>query len=182
MFTRFTSLLTFGLLFVNALGLATPIDLITKSTDVADLSIEDITNALDVGFVKHINVFITLDSLVTNLVNIDFTVENPLPLELTLESASGKGTLNGTTYADFNHTFIPPVVIPALGEMNTGVINNVLLTQGTLATLDIIPLGVLDLEQMNIVISVGGITIPINGLEQKGVPTAYELDLGSTTE
>ncbi|EEB86607.1 hypothetical protein MPER_16375, partial [Moniliophthora perniciosa FA553] len=47
MYTSFTSLLTFGLLFVNALCLATPTDLTTKSTDVADPPIGNITDAFN---------------------------------------------------------------------------------------------------------------------------------------
>ena len=57
-------------------------------------------------------------------------------------SAAG---LNGTTYATFDHTFDKPLVVKPLGTANSGSVPKVLLTQGALASLDIIPVGKLDL-------------------------------------
>ncbi|ESK93224.1 hypothetical protein Moror_14609 [Moniliophthora roreri MCA 2997] len=140
MLARFSNLLlAFGLISINVLCLATPTDLTTKSSDLAGLSIGDIINALGIGLVENIEVTITLDSLVTDLVSTQFTAKNPLPLELSLESVSSKATFNGTTFSEFSHTFTKPVIIPILGEKESGKIDNVLLTQGATASLDIIP-------------------------------------------
>ncbi len=53
--------------------------------------------------------------------------------------------INSTVFASFDHTFPEPVVVPIFGTAKSGVIENVLLTQGALASLAIIPLGFLDL-------------------------------------
>lgn len=84
--------------------------------------------------------------------SVNFTVKNPLILELTLESVSSSAGLNGTVFATFNHTFNPPVVVPILGTANSGEIDNVLLVQGATATLSIIPFGVLNLMDTNIAV------------------------------
>ena len=74
-------------------------------------------------------------------------VKNPLPIELTLDSVSSQAGLNGTVFATFTHTFPKPgLVVPPLGTKNSGTIDNVLLTQGAIASLDIIPFGVLNLN------------------------------------
>ncbi|ESK84471.1 hypothetical protein Moror_6181 [Moniliophthora roreri MCA 2997] len=185
MFARFSALFLtlFGLLFASVLSVTTPADISAKPADLGGLSIGDIINALGVGLVKDINVTITLESLETNLVSIEFTAKNPLILELTLESVSSKAGLNGTTYSEFTHTFDPPLVVPILGEKGSGKIDNVLLTQGAIASLDIIPFGVLDLQNTDVVVRAGsifgfgGIRIPINGLKQSNVPTVYNLEL-----
>ncbi|EEB97247.1 hypothetical protein MPER_03476 [Moniliophthora perniciosa FA553] len=39
---------------------------------------------MDQKLLQHINVFITLDSLITNLVSIDFDISNPLDADLVL--------------------------------------------------------------------------------------------------
>ncbi|KAF5389639.1 hypothetical protein D9757_004153 [Collybiopsis confluens] len=153
------------------------------SADLGGLSIGDIINALGVGLVKSINATITLDSLTTNLISINFIAKNPLPIELTIDSVSSSAGLNGTEYATFSHTFNPPVVVPILGTANSGTIPNVLLVQGATASLAIIPFGELDLLNVNVnvragtIFGFGGIPIPIDGLKQSDVPVTYNLDL-----
>ncbi|KAK7051560.1 hypothetical protein VNI00_004539 [Paramarasmius palmivorus] len=169
MFARLSTLFVafFGLLFLNALGSElSAAELSAPSADLAGLSIGDIINALGVGLVENINVTITLESLITNLVSIEFTAKNPLILELTLDKVSSKAGLNGTTYSEFTHTFDPPVVVPILGEKGSGKIDNVLLTQGALASLDIIPFGVLDLQETNI-----SVRSPLRGSTNSDLPT-----------
>lgn len=51
--------------------------------------------------------------------------------------------VNNETYAHFDQAF-DSFIIPAHGTANSGRVENVLLTQGALASLGIIPLGELD--------------------------------------
>ncbi|KAJ3838725.1 hypothetical protein EV361DRAFT_795041 [Lentinula raphanica] len=159
--------------------------------DLEGLSIGDIINALGIGLVQNITAIITLDSLTTNLIDIPFihlssnlftfadlkTAKNPLIIELTLDKVSSIAGVNNTVYASFNHTFDPPVVVRPLETADSGTIDNVLLVQGAINSLNIIPLGELDLMDVNISVRAatidgfGGIPIPINGLKQSDVPT-----------
>jgi len=129
-------------------------------------------------FITHVNVYITLDSLVTNLVSIDFDIQNPLDTELVIEFVQSDSGVEGTTYAHFDQPF-SSFVIPAKGTANSGKFDNVLLTQGAIASLDIIPLGYLDVSARSTARVGGGdgYEIPWLPLEQKNVPTAYQLDL-----
>ncbi|KAJ4490228.1 hypothetical protein J3R30DRAFT_3247332, partial [Lentinula aciculospora] len=149
--------------------------------------IGDIINALGIGLVQNISAIITLDSLVTNLIEQVFRytyqrvlliiAKNPLIIELTLDRVSSLAGVNNTVYASFDHTFDHPVVVPPLGKADSGTIDNVLLVQGAINSLDIIPLGKLDLLEVNISVRAGtidgfgGIPIPIDGLKQNDVPT-----------
>ncbi|KAJ3920315.1 hypothetical protein F5877DRAFT_77217 [Lentinula edodes] len=100
---------------------------------------------------------------------------------MTLETVSALTGVNGTAFMSFNHTFDPPVVVPILGTADSGTIDNVLMVQGTINSLNIIPLGELDILDMNITArigslgGVGGIPLPFNGLTQSDVPTTYSL-------
>ncbi|PPR05339.1 hypothetical protein CVT26_011602 [Gymnopilus dilepis] len=154
------------------------------AADAANLGVADIINALGVGLVKDINAFITLESLVTNTISVNFDVKNPLPIELTLDSVSAVAGLNGTIFASFSHTFAKPgLVVPPLGTKNSGTIDNVLLPLGAVNSLDIIPFGVLDLPDTNASVraltidGILGIPIPLVGLKQTSVPTNYTLEL-----
>ncbi|KAJ6452634.1 hypothetical protein C8R45DRAFT_639619 [Mycena sanguinolenta] len=165
--------LVFGLLAALLIGASpSPRDLLGEVID-----------ALGIGLVTHIDVDITLASLTDNLVNIDFEAQNPLLFELTIDSVSTTAGLNGTVFATFQHAFSKPVVVPPLGKANSGNITNVLLTQGVEASLGIIPLGVLDLQNVNVnvragsIFGIGGVPLPITGLHQSSVPTTYTLDL-----
>ncbi|KAJ7798535.1 hypothetical protein B0H14DRAFT_32557 [Mycena olivaceomarginata] len=111
------------------------------------------------------------------------TAQNPLAFELTIDSVSTTGGLNGTVYTSFEHRFARPVVVPPFGQANSGNITNVLLTQGATASLAIIPFGVLDLINVDVnvralsIFGIGGVPLVISGLHQASVPTAYNLDL-----
>ncbi|KAJ7603633.1 hypothetical protein DFH06DRAFT_1256403 [Mycena polygramma] len=149
----------------------------------ADNLLGEIIDALGIGLVTAINATITLDTLVTNLLSITFEAQNPLIFELTLDSVTSTAGINTTVYATFNHTFATPVVVPPLGKANSGVIPNVLLTQGAVASLDIIPLGFLDLLDVSVNVraltinGALGVPLTISGLHQKNVTTTYNLDL-----
>ncbi|THH18627.1 hypothetical protein EW146_g2390 [Bondarzewia mesenterica] len=166
------------------------------STDIIPGSSEgDILNLLGLGLVQHINVFITvsgqypaklevevehataqLETLITNLVSVNFDVLNPLPVEITIERAATEAGINGTVYSQFDQSFTS-FIIPPFGTANSGTFPNVTLTQGAIASLAIIPLGELDIINADINLRVAtiqgalGIPIPLNGLTQTGVNT-----------
>ncbi|KAF8154348.1 hypothetical protein K438DRAFT_1863228 [Mycena galopus ATCC 62051] len=145
----------------------------------------EVIDALGIGLVTQIDVTLTLESLTDNLVSINFEAQNPLLFELTIDSVSTSAGLNNTVFATFNHQFSKPVVVPPLGQANSGNITNVLLTQGATASLAIIPFGVLDLLNVDVnvragsIFGIGGVPLPITGLHQSSVPTTYNLDLTS---
>ncbi|KJA28381.1 hypothetical protein HYPSUDRAFT_33747 [Hypholoma sublateritium FD-334 SS-4] len=177
--TRLAALFSLGTSLL-AFAAAVPAEIDGRSSA---LNVAQIINLLGIGLVTKIDAFITLESLETNLISIDFDVKNPLPIELTLDSVSSQAGLNGTVFATFTHTFPKPgLVVPPLGTKNSGTIDNVLLTQGATASLDIIPFGILDLNtDANIraatIFGQLGIPIPLDGLTQSSVPTNYTLVL-----
>jgi len=156
---------------------------IVPVADGTDLTIGQILNDLGVGLLTSISVNITLDTLTDNLVSIEFELKNPLIIEITLERVISTSGINGTVFASFDHTFSPPLVLPILGTASSGIIDNVLLTQGAIASLSIIPLGILDLIDTNITTRVAtidgffGIPLVITGLQQSNIPTTYNLEL-----
>ncbi|KAJ4490226.1 hypothetical protein J3R30DRAFT_48548 [Lentinula aciculospora] len=143
---------------------------------------DDVINALGGGLIQNFSASIDLESFLTNFITMDFTASNMLLLfEMTLNTVSLLAGVNDTAFMSFNHTFDPPVVIPALGTADSGTIDNVLMVQGTINSLDIIPLAELDILDMNVTIhvasigGVGGIPITTNGLTETDVPTTYSL-------
>ncbi|KAG6864809.1 hypothetical protein C0991_007032 [Blastosporella zonata] len=137
-----TSVVTLPFLFVAAAP--------ASDATIGGLTIGAIINAIGIGIVTDINAFITLDSLTTNIISVNFDAKNPLPLELTIDRVVSSAGLNGTVFATFDQTFAKPVVVPILGTKNSGTFGNVLLTQGAIASLDIIPAGELDLINTNV--------------------------------
>ncbi|KAK0234086.1 hypothetical protein IW262DRAFT_132017 [Armillaria fumosa] len=129
------------------------------------------------GVVSHINVNLTLEGLAANLANLSFTASNPLIVEITLDRVTVSAGVSGVEYISFDHTFEDPVVVPILGTADSGVIENVALTQGAVATLNIIPDGFLDLLNLDLFLregTIGGILgIPVNdtGLTATDIPT-----------
>ncbi|GLB43655.1 hypothetical protein LshimejAT787_1401670 [Lyophyllum shimeji] len=177
---RFSALLvSFVSLFFFSVG-AAPTDAGTDS--LGGLTVGAIINALGVGLVTHINAIITLDSLTTNQISVNFDAKNPLFIELTIDRVVSSAGLNGTVYATFDHTFAGGVVLPPFGTKNSGTFGNVTLTQGIDASLGIIPFQVLDLTT-DVYIRAGtingflGVPITAQGLKQSGVPTNYTLVL-----
>ncbi|KDQ27871.1 hypothetical protein PLEOSDRAFT_1112748 [Pleurotus ostreatus PC15] len=128
--------------------------------------------------ITHVQVLITLDSLVTNLVSVNFDVFNPFNTDLVIEFVQSDSGVNGQIFAHFEQPF-DNFVIPPGQTVNSGTFGNVLLTQGAIAALDIIPLGILDIGAANTVrIGRGGYQVPWLQLNQKAVPTKYDLQLG----
>lgn len=173
-------LVSFVSLFFFCVG-AAPTEVGIES--LGGLTIGAIINALGVGLVTHINAIITLDSLITNIISVNFDAKNPLFIELTIDRVVSSAGLNGTVYATFDQKFTNGVAVPPFGSKNSGTFGNVLLTQGIEASLSIIPFQVLDLITTDVYIRAGtiggklGIPITIEGLKQSNVPTNYTLDL-----
>ncbi|KAF9047294.1 hypothetical protein BJ165DRAFT_1464966 [Panaeolus papilionaceus] len=132
-------------------------------------------------FITAINVIITLDSLVTNIVSSQFTIANPLDADLVIDFVQADGGVNGEIFAQFSQGF-DNFVVPAHGTASSGIFGNVLLPQGAIASLDIIPLGILDIAS-GVTVRVrnpggsGGYEVPFLKLNQAAVPTTYDLDL-----
>lgn len=119
-----------------------------------------------------------MDSLVTNLVSVNFDVFNPFDADLVIEFVQSDSGVNGQIFAHFEQPF-DNFVVPPGQTVNSGTFGNVLLTQGAIAALDIIPLGILDIGAANTVrIGRGGYQVPWLQLNQKAVPTKYDLQLG----
>ncbi|KAH9934026.1 uncharacterized protein BXZ73DRAFT_100865 [Epithele typhae] len=125
--------------------------------------------------VTHINAFITLDTLVTNLITIDFDIANPLDTDMEITALQVDSGLDGVTYAQFSASF-DSFVIPAHSTANSGTVQNVLLTKGAIASLGIIPVGKLDVFSAATA-KIGPYTLPWLQLTVPGVPTDYHLDL-----
>ncbi|KAF8626824.1 hypothetical protein AX15_004657 [Amanita polypyramis BW_CC] len=130
------------------------------------------------NIITHINVYVTPETLLTNHVSIDFDLNNPLDTEMVIEFIQSDAGVNGQTYAQFSQTF-SNFVVPAGATVNSGTISNVLLTQGALDSLAIIPLGYLDIAAANTV-RIGtttGYQIPWLQIRQIHVPTTYSVQL-----
>ncbi|KAF9451269.1 hypothetical protein P691DRAFT_757432 [Macrolepiota fuliginosa MF-IS2] len=130
------------------------------------------------AIISSAHVVITLDSLVTNLVSVEFQVTNPLDTEMVIEFVQANSGLDGLTYAFFDQGF-NSFAIPPGQTVGSGLFGNVLLTQGAIASLAIIPRGILDISAANTVRIGGpnGYQIPWLKLMQTGVPTTYDLQL-----
>jgi hypothetical protein len=101
-----------------------------------------------------------------------------LDASLTLDFVQNDAGVNGQIYSHFEQPFDSFTVGPGQTG-SSGKFGNVLLTQGALASLDIIPLGYLDTFTATTVrIGDGGYTVPWLKLNQERVPTEYILDLG----
>lgn len=130
------------------------------------------------SILKHINVFITAATLLNNLVHIDFDIFNPTDAELRILFIQSDGKLDGTTFSHFEQHF-DNFVIPPGQTVNSGRVDNVLLVQGALASLQIIPRAMLDVfNAATTQVGENGYTIPWLQLSQPSVPVTYSLDLG----
>ncbi|KAG6878029.1 hypothetical protein C0993_000569 [Termitomyces sp. T159_Od127] len=76
---------------------------------------------------------------------LDLEAKNPLPFELSIDRVVTSAGLNGTVFAEFDHTFSTPFVIGPLATANSGIFGDVSLPRGANASLAIIPVGALDL-------------------------------------
>lgn len=106
------------------------------STSIVGVNSQPIITSVTVG--------ISLETLVDNLVTASFTVYNPLDADFIVKSVQADGGVNGENYASFQQGF-DSFVIPPGQTVSSGTFGNVLLTQGAIASLGIIPLGYLDI-------------------------------------
>ncbi|PBK93470.1 hypothetical protein ARMGADRAFT_1012359 [Armillaria gallica] len=164
----------FGSLFLSLVALVSGTQTSSTGEPVVDLSI---------GPISNITVDISLKSLINNLVDVSFTVTNFIPAELTLDRIVTSAGVNNTVYASLDHNFTQPLVIPFFGHENTGIIQNVALTQGALASLEIVPLKYLDVFNTTMYLRWGTVSgangIPWNHtVTQSDVSTTYKLALG----
>jgi len=144
------------------------------------VSLDTSLTGINAKLIEHINVYITVDSLLTGFVSIDIDLNNPLDSDLTINFLQSDAGVDGTTYAHVDFAFNPGFVVPAHGTANSGMIPNVFLVQGVIASLGIIPLGELDVFSAiaNQVGRDSGYQIPWLQYSQMTVPTTYVLPLG----
>ncbi|KAF8135624.1 hypothetical protein EV363DRAFT_1429344 [Boletus edulis] len=134
--------------------------------------------------ITHLYTTITSSSLLTNEVELSFDIYNPLGADLVIEFVQADGLINGEIYAHFDQPF-SNFVIPPGKTVNSGTFSHVVLTQGALASLGIIPLGYLDVQSVATTrIGVNGYQIPWLHVNQMHVTTDYNfglLSLGDLT-
>ncbi|KAG6820875.1 hypothetical protein H0H93_010219 [Arthromyces matolae] len=150
------------------------------SVGLAQLQLDtQLTGLNQPNFITAIYVTITLESLVDNLVSVSFDVHNPLDAELVLEFVQSDSGLNGKTYAFFGQGF-DSFIVPPGQTVNSGTFPNVLLTQGAIASLDIISEQQLDVSAATTLrIGQNGYEVPWLKLNQVAVPTTYNLVLSA---
>jgi len=98
--------------------------------------------------ITGITVSIGLTTLLDNLVEVQFSIYNPLDIDLVIEFVQADASVNGQIFAHFDQAF-DSFVVPPGQIVSSGTFGNVLLTQGAIASLAIIPLGYLDVASAN---------------------------------
>jgi hypothetical protein len=107
-------------------------------------------------------------------------VFNPLNADLVLEVVQSGAGVKGEIFAQSSHPF-SSFVVPPGRTVNSGTLGNVLLTQGAIASLGIIPLGILDITAASTVrIGQGGCEVPWLKLNQRSVSTTCNLVLSTS--
>ncbi|KAF9051008.1 hypothetical protein BDZ89DRAFT_1056905 [Hymenopellis radicata] len=126
--------------------------------------------------ITSIHVTITLETLVDNLVTIDFDVFNPFDTPITITFVQSDAGVEGDVYAFFSEPIDGFTIGP--GEtVNSGPVPNVLLVKGVDDSLGIVGLGYLDVATANTIIVNDGYEIPWLKLQQDRVPTTYNFSL-----
>ncbi|GJJ06156.1 hypothetical protein Clacol_000345 [Clathrus columnatus] len=128
------------------------------------------------------NVLISLESLEDNLVSVNFDVMNPTDADLVIQFVQADGIVDGTIFAHFDQAF-DNFIVPKHGTANSGTFGNVLLPQGALNSLGIIPGGVLNISAaQTVLVGENGYQIPWLKINQANVPTTFTLDLGDIVD
>lgn len=126
--------------------------------------------------ITHFDISLSTLSLLLNTATLNFDALSPLPLvELTIDQISAELGTNGTPFFSFNQTFTN-FVLPGLSSANSGTVQNVVLNQGGLGTLNVLSDTEFDMMQASYslrVLTVNGtggipITLPATELD---VPT-----------
>ncbi|KAI9445657.1 hypothetical protein F5148DRAFT_769468 [Russula earlei] len=148
-------------------SLVAALETISLTTSLTGLNVPPI--------ITQINVYIPFSVIFDNLVFVDFDISNPLDTEIHVMFVQADARVNGETYAHFGQRF-SNFAIPAKGTANSGKFGNVVLTNGTLRALAIIPSARLDVFcATTIMIGDDGYTIPWLRLTQPNVLTTYDL-------
>ncbi|KAL1735691.1 hypothetical protein EV714DRAFT_280260 [Schizophyllum commune] len=123
---------------------STPHESLATALDGIQIS-SAITGLNKPTLITHINVYISLGTIFTSEVEIDFDVYNPMEADLIIEVAQADAYVEGEQYAKFTEPYDSFVVSPGQTG-NSGRFGHVLLTKGALGSLGIIPLGYLDIK------------------------------------
>jgi hypothetical protein len=94
--------------------------------------------------IVSVSVSIPVSALTDNLVDVSFEVYNPLNADFVITHVQADASVNGEVYARFSQDF-NSFIVPPGQTVSSGQFPNVLLTQGAVAALGIIPLGYLDI-------------------------------------
>ncbi|KAF9245017.1 hypothetical protein BU15DRAFT_85819 [Melanogaster broomeanus] len=120
---------------------------------------------------------VSLETLVSNEVDLSFDIYNPLGADLVIEFVQADGLINGEIYAHFDQAF-SNFVIPPGQTVNSGQFSHVVLVHGALATLPIIPLGYMDINAVATVrMGANGYQLPWLHINQMHVTATYNLNL-----
>jgi len=167
-----------GLVLLGAEAVrAIPTDLQGRRPLTASVDVTRYKSLLEESFVSHIDITITLNTLVTNYVSVSFDAQNPVPVDVTVTRISAIAGINNASYVSFDQEFTN-FTLPASGAGSSGTFSNVFLTQGAIATLNIIPQGSLDIQNANISLSVSGYgPLELTGVTQSNVSTSYLINL-----
>jgi len=128
------------------------------------------------NLIAAIQVLIPLDVLQTNMVSGGVDIHNPVDVDMVVESVQAEGRVNGQVYAFFAHVFDGGFLVPGGQTVNSGMFNDVNLTQGVLPLLDLLPLETLDIDVAATVrIGQGGYQLPWLKLSQTNVPFTLQI-------
>jgi len=126
--------------------------------------------------IAAIQVLIPLDVLQTNMVSGGVDIHNPVNVDMVIEFVQAEGRVNGQVYAFFTHSFDGGFLVPGGQTVNSGMFNDVNLTQGVLPLLDLLPLETIDIDVAATVrIGQGGYQFPWLKLSQTNVPFTLQI-------
>ncbi|KAH7888371.1 hypothetical protein F5I97DRAFT_2002257 [Phlebopus sp. FC_14] len=142
------------------------------------VSLSSSVNGLNVPpIITHVYATISLDTLVTNNIELSFDIYNPLGADFVIEYVQADGLIDGEIYAHFDQAF-SNFVIPPGQTMNSGTFGNVKLVKGALGSLGIIPLGYMDVQAVATArVGQNGYQVPWLHVNQMHVTATYELGL-----
>jgi hypothetical protein len=94
--------------------------------------------------IVSVAVSIPISALIDNLVDVSFEVYNSLNADFVIKHVQADASVDGQVFARFSQDF-DSFIVPPGQTVSSGQFGNVLLTQGAIASLGIIPLGYLDI-------------------------------------
>ncbi|KAI1788857.1 hypothetical protein LXA43DRAFT_1096881 [Ganoderma leucocontextum] len=110
-------------------------------------------------FVAKVNAYVDIGTaLATSTISVDFDISNPLDTEIEIEFAQADPGLDGETYVHFEHA-LNNFAVPPHSTANSGAINNVRLTQGTLGLIGLLGAKTVDVFTVATV-KIGVYTVP----------------------